>query len=60
MGMIHITDGPSLMDPLDIARIHVLGVPGCAGVVTLTTIGWRARLAVWLLRAYVRDCVKIT
>jgi len=52
---IQITDGPSVMDPSDIAQIHVL--VGRDGVVTLAARGWRAKLAVWLLRQYVDRCV---
>lgn len=53
---IQITDGPSVMDPLGIAPIQVTGLPGRL-VVPLAAIGWRARLAVWLLRQYVDKCV---
>jgi hypothetical protein len=55
---IQITDGPSLLDPLGIAPIHVLGaLPGNRRVVVLTARTWRVRLAIWLLRAYVNTAI---
>lgn len=57
---IQINDGPSLSDPLGIAPIGVLGVPGCDHVVRLTVQTWRARLGIWLLRQYVNRCVSST
>lgn len=55
--MIQVTDGPSMTDPADIVRIYLLGVQGRTDAVPLIARGWRARLAVWLLRRYVRRCV---
>ena len=52
--LIQITGGPSLMDPIDGAplQVHIDGHE-----VRLAAIGWRARLGIWLVRAYVTRCV---
>jgi hypothetical protein len=56
---IQLSGGPSMLDPYDQAPIAVVGLHGVtSGVITLAAIGWRARLAVWLLRSYVKRCVK--
>lgn len=55
--MIQITAGRSVMDPADIAPISLIGVSGRTDAVSLTARGWKARLAVWLLRRYVRKVI---
>jgi len=53
--MIHVSYGPSITDPFDLAPLVIVvdGKP-----VQLTALGWRVQLAIWFLRRYVEKAVR--
>ena len=52
--MIGITEGPSLIDPTDAAPITITND---GTFVKLAATSWTSRMAIWLLRRYVKKAM---